>query len=776
VHARLLILFHDVDAHVDALLRNKMQKCVDIVIVYAGELLLIRRGHQPFKDCWALPGGRVDADETPAVAAARELHEETGITSLLLRHMMTVENRACDPRGMSKTDVFYLSCSHRPDVVAGDDAVDARWFQIDALPTMAFDHRDLIIKIQKMISPKDAVFLTSNQPCKVQAIHCVSGARVVVSVTSQSSGVPEQPLGRAQIHQGATNRMPREALFPVVSFETGIVKVNDRWFDITCGLLRTRFGTFEAWSRRTPIPDSAMKQWIDNGADQSKTLGSIISPASPNDWYACGVNRSRVQIMSDLYVMLIRQDAAVAIDVIPATVSVFKGVDFLDVQAPLLTSPRDLVLGVRRLADRLLFDTVLVLDARGFLLCGEFAREGFKVVMARKSGKLPREGPTVEYTKEYGTDTIGVTTDSIQPGARVVVVDDMIATGGTMLAAERIVKLCGGTVVAFVAPYAIAAPDGRLIADGALASRMRFICTQHEAAASKCVIPDVVVNSDHRDGAYIAPPSLQMLVSGRCQIDVRWGRFARSADVSFDADAVRGKDVDVLMDPSNTEEAFVVLQLLSILYRKDPHRVRVIIPFLEQATQDRVEHRKGGMESLAMVDTIGKLVGKHTVWTFDLHAEQSQFAFYDLRHTSFVERLFSMFCDEHPSVVVVFPDDGAAKRFTHMLKGRAAVVFRKRRSGAKREVMTDDIVAPGTECVIVDDMVRSGGTMRAVEQYLRTFGASRVSALFAHAPFEPAAAQNMAGFDEVWTSDSCGRQVPPEFVHIRVVDVMDELI
>jgi phosphoribosylpyrophosphate synthetase len=198
----------------------------------------------------------------------------------------------------------------------------------------------------------------------------------------------------------------------------------------------------------------------------------------------------------------------------------------------------------------------------------------------------------------------------------------------------------------------------------------------------------------------------------------------------------------------------------------------VVIPFLEQATQDRVEFDHE-MESVAAVDSLSKLVGQHTVLTFDLHAEQSRFAFYDLRFQSLVDTLWKEFKLENPDVIPVFPDEGAAKRFGRMNGIENPVVFRKKRQGDERLIRTDDEVQNGKNYVVIDDLVRSGGTMRAVGAYLKDRGAGSVSALFAHAPLEPRACANMSIFDEVWTSDSCPRLVPSEWVRVKVSDMLN---
>ena len=93
--------------------------CVVITKEAIPQVLLIERGADPFKGCWAFPGGFMNMDETTEECAIRELEEETGVA--------------------------YLAIVDEPVTVTGqDDAAQAEWFPIDALPPLAFDHEDIM--------------------------------------------------------------------------------------------------------------------------------------------------------------------------------------------------------------------------------------------------------------------------------------------------------------------------------------------------------------------------------------------------------------------------------------------------------------------------------------------------------------------------------------------------------------------------------------------------------------------------------------------------------
>lgn len=127
------------------------------------------------------------------------------------------------------------------------------------------------------------------------------------------------------------------------------------------------------------------------------------------------------------------------------------GVNFYDIST-LLLNPKAFNEVIEGLAERLKSyepDLVMGIEARGFLLAPGIAQTlGVPTAMVRKEGKLPGQAISKRYDLEYGSDTMQIQPDLVGQFKRVVIVDDLMATGGTMAAAEALVQNCGAFVVA----------------------------------------------------------------------------------------------------------------------------------------------------------------------------------------------------------------------------------------------------------------------------------------------------------------------------------------
>jgi 8-oxo-dGTP diphosphatase len=108
-------------------------------------VLLIKRKGPPFQDCWALPGGFLDLDETLEQAACRELAEETGVQLSQMKQLHVFDALGRDPRErtLSIAHVAVVDVADHPPA-ASDDASEAAWFALDRLPALAFDHGHIL--------------------------------------------------------------------------------------------------------------------------------------------------------------------------------------------------------------------------------------------------------------------------------------------------------------------------------------------------------------------------------------------------------------------------------------------------------------------------------------------------------------------------------------------------------------------------------------------------------------------------------------------------------
>jgi adenine phosphoribosyltransferase len=140
------------------------------------------------------------------------------------------------------------------------------------------------------------------------------------------------------------------------------------------------------------------------------------------------------------------------------------GILFYDI-TPVLSTPAAFSACIDLLCEKYAeskLDRIVGMESRGFLFgCPMADRLGVGFVPVRKPGKLPCDVESVSYELEYGTDTLEIHKDAIEPGQRVLVVDDLLATGGTASAAVQLVRGLGGDVVSCAFVVELAFLSGR---------------------------------------------------------------------------------------------------------------------------------------------------------------------------------------------------------------------------------------------------------------------------------------------------------------------------
>ena len=140
------------------------------------------------------------------------------------------------------------------------------------------------------------------------------------------------------------------------------------------------------------------------------------------------------------------------------------GILFRDI-TPLLKSPEAFRRAVDLLANRYRdarLDVIAGIESRGFLFATPLSYElGVPMVPVRKQGKLPAQTHAVSYDLEYGSDAVEIHVDAVSRGDRVLILDDLLATGGTMEATSRLISQCGGEIAGVAVVVELTELDGR---------------------------------------------------------------------------------------------------------------------------------------------------------------------------------------------------------------------------------------------------------------------------------------------------------------------------
>ena len=114
-------------------------------------VLLIERANEPFKGCWAFPGGFMEMDEDAEDCAKRELKEEAGLEIRTMRQLGAFTDVDRDPRGRM-VSIAYYAVIEKSDVKGSDDAAQAKWYPVDSIPVLAFDHDKILRQALEVIT------------------------------------------------------------------------------------------------------------------------------------------------------------------------------------------------------------------------------------------------------------------------------------------------------------------------------------------------------------------------------------------------------------------------------------------------------------------------------------------------------------------------------------------------------------------------------------------------------------------------------------------------
>jgi len=123
---------------------NARAAVADAVILDGGKILLVKRGREPEKGKWAVPGGHMERDETAEEACVREVKEETGLEVRIVKLIGVFSSPSRDPIRQTVASAYLCVPAGSTEAKGGDDAAEAKWFRLKGLPPLAFDHAQMV--------------------------------------------------------------------------------------------------------------------------------------------------------------------------------------------------------------------------------------------------------------------------------------------------------------------------------------------------------------------------------------------------------------------------------------------------------------------------------------------------------------------------------------------------------------------------------------------------------------------------------------------------------
>lgn len=429
------------------------------------------------------------------------------------------------------------------------------------------------------------------------------------------------------------------------------------------------------------------------------------------------------------------------------------------------------------------FDVVCGLDARGFIMATAIQEQfGIPQVMIRKQSKLPGDKYTYEYKKEYGSDILELEVGSIKPKQRVLIIDDLMATAGTLIAAANLVEQATGTVSGIMTLIEFTDLKGRERINKAYPSTPIYSLfsldsfNDTETLTSDVHIPNVLQIKKFRPTIYPNCDSLPVLmwhstmepfakkilqVSNIRASYVNWSYFPDTwPNITFEPSiTLTNKDVIFVMSISRKEIFAEQLALLVALPRQLLNSLTIIVPYLGPATHERVDYSG----QLATVEPILKIIsscipmtktGPPILRIFDIHAPQIRFYTNDnvtMKLMSAIPVLLEYLKTKKERYVIAYPDDGSYKRFKCFFEDFPQVICSKIRDGDTRKIIIrervnwpeqtleesalDNTFTDLNNVIIIDDLVQSGETLLSCAEALKSLGFTNTSAYVTHAVF-----------------------------------------
>ena len=458
-------------------------------------------------------------------------------------------------------------------------------------------------------------------------------------------------------------------------------------------------------------------------------------------------------------------------------------------------------------------DYVVGIESRGFLF-SQLANEldcGF--VMMRKPGKLPTK-KIVFYSKEYGQDSLTIEDDIIEPNSNILIVDDLIASGGTLNAGVELIKLIGSNIIGVVGliqlinielnkkliesnipilsllKYQVDSLSNEL--DFTINTYLHdFILSKSSNSTDKLFIKEFFPleikpeYNNYADTIVFYHPNLETLAEnyisnniGCRKGTIKWDKFNDSQpNIKFESqNQLENKKIVFFMSLYDTSELFAQLSMIKVLPRQFIKSLDIYICYYSVGTMERVDEEG----TLATADTMANIIsscmetckeGKPTIHIYDIHTLQNRFYFdYNKIQIKLHSGIPLLKEKINLDSIIVFPDDGSYKRFGKDFKSFKIIVCSKIRDGNKRTItIKDKINFPypypfndseidwsKNEVIIIDDLVQSGGTLIECKKALELYGYNKISAYVTHSIFPNDSWNKIicSGFYKFYTTNS----------------------
>lgn len=464
------------------------------------------------------------------------------------------------------------------------------------------------------------------------------------------------------------------------------------------------------------------------------------------------------------------------------------GIQFKDISVGLLNvkSRNEIIESILRHYQTTKIDKIVGIDSRGFIFGSILADRLQKpFIMFRKPSKLPGSTKKIEYKLEYGQNQLEAQSDCLKENECVLIIDDILATGGTLLAAYHLIetefkaKVSGICCVDKIDELNgfekilqetgiscfLAVPDICCLIESRQKNLVRFF-EHHQPQNHNDFESDDDDSDDNKTKTLIlCCPEMesmaQMLrklypgIYSKTNAAVKWDYFPDGyPNITFPAeDYLRHRNVLYLMSLSDHTKILEQLYLAMVLPRQQVKHLDIWIPYFGPGTMDRVE--KPGV--VATAECLSHIIsqcmpltetGPSKINILDIHNPTNRFFFKDniqqIPH-SFVPVLIAELRQMYGKFSVCFPDDGSYKRARSQIPDDIPmIVCHKTRNENGRDIMIcqklnidqkDFDQLRNFPSVIIDDLVQSGGTLEECRKLLKVEGIPRVSCFVTHPVF-----------------------------------------